>query len=230
MLILAADTSTSINTVALCDEGRIRAETVVDCGRAHAERLLATVDWVLNEAKLRLGDVDLLAISSGPGSFTGLRVGVATWKGLALGADLPLVAVPTLDAFAGVNPLFDGMLCPLLDAKMGEVFGAVYRFKAGQRTKIAPDRVCAVGPILEDLGGTVHFLGDGAERYRETIREALPDAVFVSGPTSVPRASAVAEEAREMLARGCSTDAAAVAPVYLRKSQAEEAREKAGAS
>ena len=230
MRILAADTSTSINTVALCDDERIVAETVVDCGRAHAERLLTTVDWVFAEAGVGLHDVDLLAISCGPGSFTGLRVGVATWKGLALGAGLPLVGVPTLDALARVHPLRDGTLCPLLDAKMSEVFGAVYRFEAGRRIKSAPDRVCPVESILGELDGAVHFLGEGAQRYRETILKAMPEAVLVSGLTAVPRASAVAEEAREMLARSCSTDPAAVAPVYLRKSQAEEAREKAGAS
>jgi tRNA threonylcarbamoyladenosine biosynthesis protein TsaB len=230
MRILAADTSTSINTVALCDDGRILAESVVDCGRAHAERLLSTVDWVLAEAGIGLRDIDMLAISAGPGSFTGLRVGVATWKGLALGAGLPLVAVPTLDALARVHPLYEGTLCPLLDAKMGEVFGAVYRFDAGRRRKSTADLVRPVKAILETLEGTVHFLGDGALRYWETISGVLPDAVIVVGPTSVPRASVVAEEAREMLSRGCGTDPAAVTPVYLRKSQAEEAREKAGAS
>ena len=85
MKILAADTSTSVNTVAVCEGAHVVAETVVDCGRAHSERLLATVDWVLNEAGLALNGLDALAISIGPGSFTGLRIGAATWKGLEIG-------------------------------------------------------------------------------------------------------------------------------------------------
>ena len=96
MIIVAGDTSTSINTVAVCRDDAILAETVVDCGRTHAERLLDTITWVLGEAAMSLNQVDALAISTGPGSFTGLRVGLATWKGLALGQDLPLVGVPTL--------------------------------------------------------------------------------------------------------------------------------------
>jgi tRNA threonylcarbamoyladenosine biosynthesis protein TsaB len=230
MKILAADTSTSINTVALCEDGRILAETVVDCGRAHAERLLSTVDWILAEAGLRLHDVDMLAISSGPGSFTGLRVGVATWKGLALGAGLPLTGVPTLDALSRVYPMHEGTLCPLLDAKMGEVFGAVYRFDGGARITIARERVCPVKSFLEELTGTVHFLGDGAPRYWEDIARLLPGARLVPAGMRMPRASAVAEEARAILADGGTADASTVAPVYLRKSQAEVARDQAGAS
>ncbi len=229
MKILAADTSTSVNTVALCDDGRVLSETVVECGRAHAERLLSTVDWVLAEAGLALKDVDALAISKGPGSFTGLRVGVATWKGLALGAGLPLVGVPTLDALARVPALYTGTICPVLDAKMGEVFCAVYRYEGGVRSKVAADRVCPVELLLNELDGIVHFLGDGAQRYWSAIAERLPEAHLVSGGAGLPRASAVAEEAVALLKTGAESDAAAVAPVYLRKSQAEEAREKAGA-
>ncbi len=227
MKILAADTSTSINTVALSEDHRVLAETVVDCGRAHAERLLATVKWVLAEAGVVLKEVDMLAISAGPGSFTGLRVGVATWKGLALAADLPLVGVSTLDALARAYPLHEGTLCPLIDAKMGEVFGAIYRFENGVRHKSQADRVGPVESIFEEASGVIHCLGDGARRYRERILKLNPSATFPSGALATPRASAVAEEAIELIAGGCATDPAAVAPVYLRKSQAEVAREKA---
>lgn len=230
MKILAADTSTSVNTVAVCEDGRVLAETVVECGRAHAERLLSTVDWVLTEAGLGLRDLDALAISKGPGSFTGLRVGVATWKGLALGAQLPLVGVPTLDALSRVPAAISGTLCPVLDARMGEVFGAVYQYDDGKRTRLRDDTVCAIDAFLDGIEGTAQFLGDGAQRYWPAIEKRMPGARLLTGTAGVPRASAVASEAAAILSAGGAADAAAVAPVYLRKSQAEEAREKAGAS
>jgi len=226
MRILAADTTTSVNTVAICTSTRVLAETVVDCGRAHSERLLETVDWVLGEAGIALQDVDALAISNGPGSFTGLRVGVAAWKGLALGADLDLVPVPTLDAMTRLFPFHEGLLCPLLDARMEEVFGAVYRFERGQRTKLTPDRVCPVEELLSAAGDRVTVFGDGAVRYADRIRRAVPEARFGPLPGAMPRASTVAAEAFELLSVGGSWGASLVAPVYLRKSQAEEAREK----
>ena len=226
MKILAADTTTSINTVAVCEDGRILAETVVECGRAHSERLLTTVDWVLNEARLRLGDVDALAVSIGPGSFTGVRVGVATWKGLAFGRKLPLVPVPTLDAMSRLGVFRDALVCPMLDARMHEVFGAVYQFAAGVRRKLTGDRVSPVEALLDDLGTDAIFLGNGASLYRERILARLPAAVFAPGMCSVPRASAVAAEALDLIAQGVCTDAALVAPVYLRLSQAEINRAK----
>ena len=224
MKILAADTSTAINTVAVCEDDRILAETVVACARAHAERLLPTVDWVLDEAGLTLDDLDALAIAIGPGSFTGLRIGAATWKGLAFAKELPLVAVPTLDAMTRLGVFRDAVVCPLLDAKMKEVYGAVYRFDQGRREKLTADRVCPVEDILEGLEGEVMVLGDGAAVYEDRIRAVLPDASFVAPGCSVPRASAVAAEAMALIEQGINSDAALVSPVYLRKSQAEELR------
>jgi tRNA threonylcarbamoyladenosine biosynthesis protein TsaB len=248
MKILAADTSTSINTVAVCDDGRVLAEIIVECGRSHSERLIDTVDWVLAEAGLKIEDMDALAISVGPGSFTGVRVGVATWKGLALGARLPLTPVPTLDAMTRLGVFREGLVCPLLDARMREVFGAVYRFTNGRREKLTPDRVCPVDLLLDHIDtvcqqfvsvrqtvtnslspfdklwtncGDAIFLGNGAELYRERILERRPGAAFASAICSVPRASAVAAEARALIEQGVCTDAALVSPVYLRKSQAE---------
>lgn len=230
-VILAADTTTSINSVAVCRGPQLLAESVVDCQRLHSERLLATVEWVLQEAQLTLGDVELLAISIGPGSFTGLRIGAATWKGLALGRQLPLMGVPTLDAMTRLGLFDNAVVCPLLDARMREVFGALYRFRSGQREKIGPDRVCPV----EDLAGEavktaaeenvpLWFFGDGALVYRERIIARAPEANFAPAWWGVPRASAVAAEALAMRERGVTADAANVSPVYLRMSQPEEKR------
>ncbi len=227
MIILAADTTTPINTVALCRDETLLAETVVLAGRSHSERLLETVKWVLHEAHLTLKDVHLLAVSIGPGSFTGVRVGAATWKGLALGNRLPLVAVPTLDALTRLNAFHDTLVCPMLDAKMGEVFAAVYRFTGTQRTKLTDDLVLPVEDVARHVpDAPVVVLGDGVERYHERIATALPGAVMTPPWLGLPRASAVAVEAFHMMALGAETDPARAVPVYLRKSQPEEARAK----
>ena len=227
MVILAADTSTSYCSVALCRDTRTLCETQTDADRAHSEQLLETVDWVLGRAGLSLSQVDLFAISAGPGSFTGLRIGVATWKGLALAAQRPLMGVPTLDAMARLLPLGDGMVCPLLDAKMGEVYGAVYRYQAGHRSTVKAPFVGGLAEALEDTDEATVFLGEGAERYREAIVEERPRARFAPAASGAPRGSAVAAEAFHRVKAGLPARAEEVRPVYLRQSQAEELRRKA---
>jgi len=155
MLILSSDTSTAYYSVALTRDRHVLAEVSVEGGRKHSERLLETVDWLLRETGRELSDVDMLAVAHGPGSFTGLRVGVAAWKGLALGAGLPLVGVSTLDAMSRMPEMHDGWACPMLDAKMQEVYGAVYRFEDGTRTSVKPASACPVERLLDGLSGKV---------------------------------------------------------------------------
>jgi tRNA threonylcarbamoyladenosine biosynthesis protein TsaB len=224
MAVLAVDTSTPYATAAICAGGRIEAEIVADSSRLHAERLLAMLQGLLEHAGRRLGEVNLLAVTRGPGSFTGLRVGVATMKGLAFATGLPLVGVPTLDALSRCA-LVQGQVCCMLDARMGEVFGAAYLWDGGSRRRIIDEAVAPVGHFLERLCGPVCFIGDGASLYREEIGRALPEARFLPQPLNLPRGGAVAEEALALVAAGASSDAAQVEPVYLRKSQAEQARD-----
>ncbi|NUM56740.1 MAG: tRNA (adenosine(37)-N6)-threonylcarbamoyltransferase complex dimerization subunit type 1 TsaB [Candidatus Hydrogenedentes bacterium] len=224
MKTLGVDTSTPVNAVALCEGGRILVETHVDCGRAHAERLMATADWVLGEAGIGLEAVGMLAVSVGPGSFTGLRIGVAAWKGLALARGLPLAGVPTLDAMTRIGAFHDAIVCPMLDAKMGEVFAAAYRFGPTGREKLTADCVLPVDQVLAMTPVETIFFGDGAELYRERIHALRPNAVILGGEFRSPRASAVCLEAEDRVAHGCDTSAAAVKPVYLRMSQPEVLR------
>jgi tRNA threonylcarbamoyladenosine biosynthesis protein TsaB len=225
--ILAADTSTDILTVGLCADGELLAHTVTRCGRAHSERLLETTQWVLTEAGLTLTDLDALAIAHGPGSFTGLRIGVATWKGLALGASKPLVAVPTLDAIARTAVGCVGPLCVALDAKMGEVFGAWFDGSASGLARTGPDRVCTMEALLEGAPAGAVYLGDGATRYADAILTFDPTAWLLPETLAGPRAWAVALEGQARLEAGADGDPALVSPVYLRKSQAELNRERA---
>ncbi|HNR35521.1 MAG TPA: tRNA (adenosine(37)-N6)-threonylcarbamoyltransferase complex dimerization subunit type 1 TsaB [Candidatus Hydrogenedentes bacterium] len=224
MKILAVDTCTAFNAVALCEDAAVLAETTVLCGRAHSERLIPTVNWLLAETGLCLADVDLLAVTIGPGSFTGVRIGVATWKGLALAARKPLVGVPTLDAMSLLAAVSDGIVCPLLDARMREVYGAVYAFDGGVRRKCSPDRVGPVEAIMADFPDAPILLGDGAAMYRDRILALRPRARIVPPMHLNPRAAAVAQEAFHLVQSGMDTDPSHVSPVYLRQSQAEENR------
>ena len=227
MKILGLDTSTSVNTVAICDNDTVLVELVVECGRAHSERLMSTIDWALREAGMAVTNLDALAVSVGPGSFTGLRIGVAAAKGLALAAHLPLVAVPTLDAMARIGAFEDRVVCPLLDAKMREVFGAAFAFTAGDRKTLLAPCVAPVQELLHHLPPDTVFFGDGADLYRDIIKAELPAARILGGPFRAPRASSVCAEATWRVAQGCSTDPGAVAPVYLRMSQPEMMRTRA---
>jgi len=226
-LILAADTSTAVSTVALCHGPQLLVEATVNAQRLHAERLLSTVDWVLREAGYDVHAVDAFAVTIGPGSFTGLRIGAATFKGLAFAAVRPLVPVPTLDALASTAAPREGTVLALIDARMREVYGAAYEFRAGARTRCAEDRVGPVELMTEGLSGPVYCVGDGAVLYRDRILAVLPEAQFAPPALNVPRGAAVAAEAALQLAAGKGVDpadAAWVEPVYLRASQPEMMR------
>jgi len=232
-LMLAADTSTCQCAVAVCrfdasGKCEVAAQTSMGQKRLHAERLMDSMQATLDACGRRLEDIACLAISIGPGSFTGLRVGAAAWKGLAFALRLPLVAVPTLDAMSLLNVVPNGVVVPMLDARMNEVFGAVYRFSNGRREKLTPDLVCSVESLLEEsrVQETAFIaLGDGALRYQDRIKAVAPQAFIAESACGMPRADAVAREGYALLCAGVNTDAAQAAPKYLRASQAEQARE-----
>ena len=129
MIILAADTSTKIGSVALVEDESPIAEYTLNVSETHSARLMPTIDRVLKDCGMQIAEVDALAVAIGPGSFTGLRIGLATFKGLALAAEKRLVAVPTLDALAASLAFSQHMVCPILDARMGEVYAEFYRIR-----------------------------------------------------------------------------------------------------
>jgi tRNA threonylcarbamoyladenosine biosynthesis protein TsaB len=227
-VILAADTSTSLNTVALSREGVLLSEATVNCQRLHAERLISTVDWLLRESGLRLDEVDLFAIAHGPGSFTGLRIGISTWKGFAFGLRKPLIGVSTLDALARQLCTGTGLVCPLLDARMKEVYGALYRCTPEGPQRLMEERVDTAESFAQQVTAQapagVLFAGDGAELYRTLLLQLVPGASVLDPLLGHPRAAAVAAEAYRLLQQGAPAVGALVNPVYLRQSQAEQNR------
>lgn len=224
MRVLAADTSTPYCSVALCacdGDSRVLCETTVLAGRRHSELLLTITQDVLRLAGVDLGEIDLLAISTGPGSFTGLRVGVASWKGLAFGAGKPLIGVPTLAAMARRIGIAEGVVCPMLDARMEEVFAALYEFSGGDCTQVLAEAVGPVKDILSQIPAGAVIFGDGVLRYRAEVESFGREFQIAAPEFHYPTAATVAFEGYRRFRAGEPADAAGVVPVYLRKSQAE---------
>ncbi len=226
--ILAIETATSVCSVAIAHADIILCERSLNIGTYHAERLLPMIRDVLDETGLKLGDLDGIAISIGPGSFTGLRIGLTTAKSLCWTAGVPLFTVSTLEAMASQFKHAAIPVCPALDARKKEIYTALYDTSSGEPTTlIAP---VAVPPtmFLAELTGSVFFAGEGARCYRKEIVAALGEnARFAPLPLDRPSASFVALLGIQRLKRGESEDLVRVEPVYLRKSEAElKAKEK----
>ena len=222
MRILAADTSTIIGSVALVENESPIGEYTLNVSETHSARLMPTIDRVLADCGMEIAEVDALAIAIGPGSFTGLRIGLATFKGLALAAEKKLVAVPTLDALASSISFSEHMVCPILDARMGEVYAASYRFRDGACEKLSKDAVLSVEELFGEVDETVVLLGDGIPLYRDRIVAILGErAIFAPRRLWMPRAVNVAVIAKSRLDKGESDDIDTLEPMYLRKSEAE---------
>ncbi len=223
MRILAIETSTMLGGAAVMDSGAgLLAEVRVNVKAAHSERLMSEVDYVLAQASCAVQDMDALAVATGPGSFTGLRIGLSTAKGLAFAAGLPVVAVPTLEAFASCFPHSEFPVCPLLDARKKEVYAALFVHKGGALKKLMPETAIKASELAEGLSGhrAVLFTGQGADIYREELTRVMGDrAVFA--PAMAPSPSAVARLGLEKALRGEFSDPAALSPFYIRKSEAE---------
>jgi tRNA threonylcarbamoyladenosine biosynthesis protein TsaB len=238
MRVLALDTTTAAGSVALVDEDRVVDERRGDPSRTHAERLPADLLSVLQGRGLAASAVDLFAVASGPGSFTGLRVGIATMQGLALVARRPLVAVSALEALAhlaAADRAPGTIVAAWMDAHRDEVFSALYRVQAG--APFGADRLveldaAAVGDPSATLarwsggaGGAIDVVvGDGAILYREIIQRSAAGAAIVEAP---PIAGAIGRLAVAHAIRGAAPDPAGIRPLYVRRPDAEIARDAA---
>lgn len=212
MRILAIDTTTRWASAAFLDDGEVRGEVRLREDGGHSRTILPAVESLLGWLGLRPGDVDAFAAAVGPGSFTGVRVGVSTVQGLALAASRPCVAVTTLEALAAKMRGAAAVLVPMVDAyRDDQVFAARYE---GDLEETAAPRAVDPGALLQDVPEGAAFFGDGADRHREQIRARRPDAVFPVH--SLFLASAVGFMAARRLAAGGAVPAAALRPLYLR--------------
>ena len=226
MLILALDSTAVVATVALCRDETPIASFTVKNGNTHSETLLPMVEAVLKAANVTVADVDLFACSVGPGSFTGVRIGTATIKGLAFGQNKPCIGVSTLEAMARSLGLWQGVICCVMDARRNQVYNALFRAERGNLSRLTEDRAIsldALGDELKKLEETVFLVGDGSNLCYNTIR-ACCDMALPQEHRLHQRASGVALAAQAMIDRGEPGDAEALTPNYLRLSQAERER------
>lgn len=223
MKILALETATVAGSIAVLDDrSGLIGEVRIDVKVAHSERLMPSIQWLLEASRVPVNEIDAFAVSIGPGSFTGLRIGLSTVKGLSFATKKPVIAVPTLDAFARTLPFCPHLICPMFDAKKNEVYTALYKWEKGKCRKLIAETAVHPEKILEGINEPVVLLGEGIRIYEKLIRDILKNYALFTPPSRMsPSASTVAEIAIERLRHGLTEDPVSLIPFYIRKSEAE---------
>ena len=228
MKILGLDSSGIVASVAVVEEETLLAEYTVDYKKTHSQTLLPMLDTIGKMIELDMQTIDAIAVAAGPGSFTGLRIGSATAKGLGLALEKPIVAVPTTEALA--YNLFGsrGIVCPLMDARRNQVYTGIYRFRGNEMVTVEGQMAVDIemgAAKLNALGEEVIFLGDGVPVFREILKEKIQvPCIFAPAHVNKQRASAVAALGLVYARQGRLESAAEHKPEYLRMSQAERER------
>lgn len=234
MKILALDSSGIVASAAVLEDDTLLAEYTVNYKKTHSQTLLPMLDEIVRMTELDMESIDAIAVAAGPGSFTGLRIGSATAKGLGLALKKPLVSVPTVDALA--YNLYDakGLVCPIMDARRSQVYTGIYRFENHRLVTVKEQWADAVTSLLDELnalGEPVTFLGDGVPVFREMIAENLKVPYsFAPAHLNRQRAAAVGALGMFYYKEGRVQRADEHAPKYLRTSQAERERAERGES
>ena len=230
MKILAIDSTAIVASVAICDDEKLVALYTVNNGNTHSETLLPMVESVLKQSKLTVDDIGLFAVSNGPGSFTGVRIGCATVKGLAFGREVPCMGISTLEALAYNLKGSDGILCPVMNARRNQVYNALFRFEGDRLVRLCPDRAISVKELSEELASNdeysnekVYLSGDGIDITAPVLPK---EKLGFSHPVMAHQnAYSVAMCALEAYRAGVGIVSDSVlAPTYLRPSQAERER------
>ena len=224
MLILAFETSAKAASVALLENGKLLGEAYQNTGMTHSQTLMVMAEDLLKTAGKAATDVDAVAVAEGPGSFTGVRIGVAAAKGFAWGRDIPCVGISTLEAMAVSLGAYDGYVCPVMDARRSQVYNALFAVKAGKLERIAEDRAISLADLgneLKNLEKSVFLVGDGSNLCYNTLLEGVPHLVLPAEHHMHQRAVGVAILAQQKLDAGETCHGGALTPNYLRLSQAE---------
>lgn len=224
MYVLGIDTATLVCSVALVTEEKLLAEYTLQVKKTHSERLLPLIASVLEGAGIKAKDLDGIAVAAGPGSFTGLRIGVVTAKALGQALEVPLCGISTLEALAAQHPLFSGLICPLLDARRGQVYNALFSGGRGVQRE-TEDRAVALSALLTELSArreAVLFVGDAVKIHRQTLAETLGvRACFMPEESTICRAAAVARLGLRELQAGKGQTWHDLLPHYIRRAGAE---------
>ena len=229
MRILALDSSGLVATVAILEDNQTVAEYTVNYKKTHSQTLLPMLDEIVKMTEFDLSTVDAIAVSGGPGSFTGLRIGAATAKGLGLALDKPLIHVPTVDGLAYNLFGTTGLICPIMDARRSQVYTGLYRFENDEFQVVEEQMAISVQDLVKKLnqyGEKVAFLGDGVSVYGKDLKNELEvECYFAPAHVNRQRAAAVGALGIKYYQEGKTETATEHRPDYLRLSQAE--REKA---
>lgn len=230
MKILALDTSANTATVCVTEDEKLLAERIVNYKKTHSQTLMPMADGVLKDCGTDISEIDLFAVANGPGSFTGLRIGVSAVKGMAHAVNKPVVEISTLEAMAYNLFMCEGIISPIMDARRSQVYNGVYEWKNGKLATLKEPRAISIEECMKDVrgyDGKVIFLGDGVPVHREYIKSALGEkAVFAPASCNAQRASSLACIAMERTQEKKSCYE--VKPFYLRKPQAERELEERG--
>ena len=224
MLILAFETSAKAASVALTENGKLLGESYQNTGLTHSQTLMVMAEDTLKQCGKTAADVQAVAVAAGPGSFTGVRIGVAAAKGFAWGAQLPCYGVSTLEAMAESLGVYEGYVCPCMDARRSQVYNGLFCAEAGKLTRITEDRAIALSDLKEELKilkKPIFLVGDGAVLCYNTLKEEVPELVLPPEHRIHQRAVGVAILAQHLAAAGIAPDGGELIPNYLRLSQAE---------
>ena len=232
MKVLAIDSSGMTASIAIIEDEKLIAEYTIDYKKTHSQTLLPMLDEIKDMVDLDLSTLDVIGVASGPGSFTGLRIGSATAKGLAMALHKPIAEVPTMDAMAYSLYGFEHVICPIMDARRNQVYTGFYSFERKDHNtafRVLKEQFAAdMEEVIEELNGLerrVVFLGDGVPVFKEIIKEKLlVPFEFAPANCNRQRAASLAVLAGEYLKAGRVVEAAAHKPEYLRMSQAERER------
>lgn len=227
MKILAFESSAAAASAALCEDDQLIAQSYQRTGLTHSATLMPMVQDLLKNAGMAREEIDLVAVAAGPGSFTGLRIGVSAAKGLAWALDKPCAACSTLESMAWQLAHMEGELCPVMDARRKQVYNARFRAEGGRPVRLTDDRAISLEELAEEVrisGKPQILVGDGAHLCYNTFRELDIPAVLAPEHLRWQTAWGVARQGLELARQGRLTTAAALAPDYHRLSQAERER------
>ncbi|HZK33946.1 MAG TPA: tRNA (adenosine(37)-N6)-threonylcarbamoyltransferase complex dimerization subunit type 1 TsaB [Bacillota bacterium] len=228
MRVLALESSSLVAGIAVLDGSSLVYEGYSHHKRNHSQTLMPMIEYALATSEIELADIDIIAVTNGPGSFTGLRIGISTVKGLAQASDKRVVAIPTLDSLAHNVTRFPGLVCPIMDARREQVYTCIYKWQNTGYKKLMSYSAMHIHELVEeilDLGQPVIFLGDGVAKYKDLLKERLGGQMDIApAHLCLQRASTTAWMAQNYASSNRPITYYELEPFYLRKSQAEQAK------
>ncbi|WP_426348917.1 tRNA (adenosine(37)-N6)-threonylcarbamoyltransferase complex dimerization subunit type 1 TsaB [Alloiococcus sp. CFN-8] len=229
MKVLSVEASGSTASVSIVSEKGILGEINLNYKMQHSVLLMPMIEQLLKETALTIGEIDGFVVSKGPGSFTGLRIGMATVKGLALGSQKPVISVSSLDALAYNIYTEEGLICSLMDALRGNVYYCIYKIESGSLKAVRDIHTCSLEELIEELKSykeKLYFVGDGATIHRAALEASLEGPAFAPLHLNHPTASSLGELGLKLLIEGKEDNLNTLAPIYLRRPQAEREYDK----